>query len=93
MRSRCHPGVRMAGSLKIRVLRLEVRPQSAAAKRRELLEIKVKALFEANNEEYGYRRMRAALARGGGQCSPGLVRSVMRELGPGPASRGRGGTR
>ena len=57
------------------------RPQSAAAERRELLEIKVKALFEANNEEYGYRRMHAALVRGGEQCSPELVRSIMRELG------------
>ena len=41
-----------------------------AAKRRELLKIKIAALFEANNEEYGYRRMRAALVRG-----------LMRELG------------
>ena len=57
------------------------RPQSAAAKRRELLKIKVKALFEANNEEYGYRRMHAALVRGGEQCCPELVRSLMRELG------------
>jgi putative transposase len=29
------------------------RPQSKTAQRRELLKIKVKALFEANNEEYG----------------------------------------
>ncbi len=57
------------------------RPQSMAAKRRELLKIKVKALFEANNEEYGYRRMHAALVRGGEQCCPGLVRDLMRELG------------
>ena len=57
------------------------RPQSAAAERRELLKIKIKALFEANNEEYGYRRMHAALARGGEQCCPELVRSLMRELG------------
>ena len=57
------------------------RPQSVAAKRRELLKIKIAALFEANNEEYGYRRMHAALARGGEQCSPGLVRWLMRELG------------
>jgi putative transposase len=40
------------------------RPQSAAAARRELLKIRIKALFEANNEEYGYRRMHAALVRG-----------------------------
>ena len=57
------------------------RPQSAAAKRRELLKIKIKALFEANNEEYGYRRMHAALVRGGEQCCPELVRELMRELG------------
>ncbi len=57
------------------------RPQSAAAKRRELLKIKVKALFDYNNEEYGYRRMHAALVRGGEQCCPELVRDLMRELG------------
>lgn len=57
------------------------RPQCAAAKRRELLKIKITALFEANNEEYGYRRMHAALVRGGDQCSPELVRGLMRELG------------
>jgi putative transposase len=56
------------------------RPQSTAAKRRELLKIKVRALFEANNEEYGYRRMHAVLVRGGEQCCPELVRSLMREL-------------
>ena len=57
------------------------RPHSTTAKRRELLKIKVKAMFEANNEEYGYRRMHAALVRGGEQCCPELVRSLMRELG------------
>lgn len=57
------------------------RPQSAAGKRRELMKIKVRAVFEANNEEYGYRRVHRALARGGEDCSPELVRSVMRELG------------
>jgi putative transposase len=57
------------------------RPQSAAAKRRELLKIKIKALFEFNNEEYGYRRLHAVLARGGERCSPELVRGLMRELG------------
>lgn len=57
------------------------RPQSVTAKRRELLKIKVKALFDANNGEYGYRRVHAALARGGELCSPELVRRLMRELG------------
>ena len=46
------------------------RPQSAAAKRRDLLKIKIKALFDFNNEEYGYRRLHAALARGGERCGP-----------------------
>lgn len=57
------------------------RPLSAAGKRRELLKLKVKAIFEANNEEYGYRRVHQVLARGGEDCCPELVRSVMRELG------------
>jgi putative transposase len=57
------------------------RPQSAAGERRELLKIRIKALFEANNAEYGYRRMHAALARGGEQACPELVRQLMRELG------------
>jgi putative transposase len=57
------------------------RPKSAAAKRRELLKIKVKALFEANNEEYGYRRVHAALVRGGEQAGDETVRGLMRELG------------
>ena len=57
------------------------RPQGAAAKRRELLKTKIKALFEFNSEEYGYRRLLAALARGGERCSPELVRALMRELG------------
>jgi putative transposase len=57
------------------------RPQSAASKRRELLKIKIKALFEFNNEEYGYRRLHAVLARDGERCSPELVRALMRELG------------
>jgi hypothetical protein len=57
------------------------RPESGTAQRRELLRIKVKALFEANGAEYGYRRLHRALARGGERCSPELVRRLMRELG------------
>jgi putative transposase len=57
------------------------RPQSAAGERRELLKMKIKALFEVNNAEYGYRRLHAALARGGEQACPELVRQLMRELG------------
>jgi putative transposase len=57
------------------------RPESATARRRDLLRVKIKALFEANGEEYGYRRMHAALARGGERACPELVRQLMRGLG------------
>jgi putative transposase len=57
------------------------RPQSETEKRREILKIKIKALFEANNEEYGYRRMAAALRRGGDQADDETVRKLMRDLG------------
>ena len=57
------------------------RPESGTARRRELLKIKIKALFEANDSTYGYRRMHAALARGGEQAGRELVRKLMRELG------------
>jgi transposase InsO family protein len=56
------------------------RPQSETEKRREILKLKIKALFEANNEEYGYRRLHAALVRGGEQVGEELVRQLMREL-------------
>jgi putative transposase len=59
----------------------KLRPESATAKRRALLKIKIKALFEANNEEYGYRRMHQALVRGGEQVDDETVRKLMRELG------------
>ena len=57
------------------------RPESATAKRREMLKTKIRALFKANDSTYGYRRMHAALARGGEQAGLELVRALMRELG------------
>ena len=51
------------------------------AQRRELLEIKIKALFEANNSEYGYQRIHAALVRGGESVDDETVRKIMRDLG------------
>lgn len=57
------------------------RPESETAKRMALLKIKIKALFDANNEEYGYRRIHAALVRGGEQVDDETVRKLMRELG------------
>ena len=56
------------------------RPESETAQRRELLKVKVKALFEANNAEYGYRRIHAALVRGGESVDDETVRKVMRDL-------------
>ena len=57
------------------------RPQSATARRRELLKIKIQALFEASDGSYGYRRLHAALVRGGERAGEELVRQLMRELG------------
>jgi putative transposase len=57
------------------------RPESETAQRRELLKVKIKALFEANNAEYGYRRIHAALVRGGEAADDETVRRYMRELG------------
>ena len=45
--------MRMAESLEIRLLRMAVPPAKRDAKRRELLKIKIKALFYANNESTG----------------------------------------
>lgn len=57
------------------------RPTSATAARRELLATKIQALFNAHHGTYGYRRLHAALVRGGEQASPELVRRLMRQLG------------
>jgi transposase InsO family protein len=64
------------------------RPESATAARRELLKIKIRALFDANDETYGYRRIHAALVRGGEQVSDELVRQLMRGLGLVPCQPG-----
>jgi putative transposase len=56
------------------------RPESETAQRRKLLKIKIKALFEANNAEYGYRRIHAALVRGGESVDDETVRKIMRDL-------------
>ncbi len=42
---------------------------------------KIKASFDANHGTYGYRRVHAALVRGGEQASPELVRRLMRQAG------------
>lgn len=57
------------------------RPPSEAARRRELLADKVRALFEAFHRTYGYRRVHAELVRGGERVGRGLVAKLMAEMG------------
>ena len=57
------------------------RPVSAAQRRRELLADMVRALFEAFDATYGYRRIHAELVRTGERVGPELVRKLMREMG------------
>jgi len=54
------------------------RPQSATAARREALTARVWHFFTASDGTYGYRRIHADLVDEGTQCSPGLVRQIMR---------------
>jgi putative transposase len=57
------------------------RPASATAQRRQRLAVLIQAIFEESDNTYGYRRVRAALARQGDGCGPELVRDIMRERG------------
>jgi hypothetical protein len=57
------------------------RPPSATAQLRQLLKIKIQALFDACDGTCGYRRLHAELVRGGERVGPELVRALMRELG------------
>lgn len=55
------------------------RPQSATAARREQLAQWVHHFFGVSDGTYGYRRIHADLAAEGIECSPELVRQIMRE--------------
>lgn len=57
------------------------RPLSKTAKRRDRLKVMITAVFDANHETYGYRRIHAVLKRSGEQATPELVRRLMRDLG------------
>jgi putative transposase len=57
------------------------RPVSATAQRRQLLKIKIEALFDASDGTYGYRRLHQALVGGGERVGLELVPELMRELG------------
>ena len=57
------------------------RPASATAKRRDYLKLLIAKAFTDSDGTYGYRRVHAQLARWGEQCTPELVRALMRALG------------
>jgi len=55
------------------------RPLSATAARRAVLTERVKHFFADSDGTYGYRRIHADLAAEGTECSPELVRRIMRD--------------
>lgn len=55
------------------------RPQSATAARRQALAARVRHFFDESDGTYGYRRIHADLAAEGTECSPELVRQIMRD--------------
>src|SRR5699024_7153094 len=55
------------------------RRQSATAARREALAARIRHFFTASDGTYGYRRIHADLADEGTECSPELVRQIMRD--------------
>ena len=55
------------------------RPQSATAARRGVLAGRVGHFFAASDGTYGYRRIHADLIAEGVECSPELVRQIMRQ--------------
>ncbi len=57
------------------------RPESATAARREALTRRIKHYFAKTDETYGYRRIHADLVDEGIECSPELVRQVIRSEG------------
>ncbi len=57
------------------------RPESATAAHMEALTRRIKHYFTKSDETYGYRRIHADLVDEGIECSPELVRQVMRSEG------------
>ena len=57
------------------------RPTSATAARRQALTARVRHFFAATDGTYGYRRIHADLVDEGTECSPELVRQIMRSEG------------
>ncbi|MET4097489.1 putative transposase [Arthrobacter sp. UYCu712] len=57
------------------------RPQSATAARRQVLTARIQHYFEESEGTSGYRRIHADLAAEQTECSPELVRQIMRRQG------------
>lgn len=57
------------------------RPQSATSARRHALLAQIRHYFEESDGTYGYRRIHADLTAEQTQCSPELVRQMMRQEG------------
>lgn len=53
------------------------RPASATTERRVALTARVRAIFKASRQTYGYRRIHAQLGRDGVEAGPELVRAIM----------------
>ena len=58
-----------------------IRPQSATSARREALIARIQHFLEESEGTYGYRRIHADLAAEQTECSPELVRQLMRQIG------------
>ena len=58
-----------------------IRPQSATAARREALITRIQHFLEESDGTYGYRRIHADLGAEQTECSPELVRQLMRQIG------------
>jgi transposase InsO family protein len=71
--------VPVAGGLPLGVLPLAIPPVSATAARRQALAARVRHFFKESDGTYGYRRIHADLAGEGTECSPELVRQIMRQ--------------
>lgn len=54
------------------------RPKSATAARRDELAVRIKNYFKESDQTYGYRRIHADLVAEETECSPELVRQIMR---------------
>ena len=71
----------MAGSIEIRVLRLEVPPGKRHGETAGKLRLLIKKIFDDSDGTYGYRRIAEQLARWRVPAGAELVRKLMRVLG------------